>query len=87
MNEKNMLFYIKYKINDTNNFKYESNELLKLNNKYVKSSSLMKSIVWIAIWYLNIAEYQLCIAVFVWYESVFKFYWFLKFYMISKFKM
>ena len=48
MNEKNMLFYIKYKINDTNNFKYESNELLKLNNKYVKSSSLMKSIVCIA---------------------------------------
>ena len=43
--KKNMLFYIKYKINDTNNFKYESNELLKLNNKYVKSSSLMKSIV------------------------------------------
>ena len=48
MNEKNMLFYIKYKMNYTNNFKYESNELLKLNNKYVKSSSLMKSIVCIA---------------------------------------
>ena len=59
-----MLFYIKYKINDTNNFKYESNELLKLNNKYVKFNQkyCLYRLGHYVIGYVSIVEYQLYIA-------------------------